>query len=243
MAVLAFSRPAGPARGRSDGGRRVVGHLLWPGWGQWTDASQGVLALLAGAAALLFVRQLTGTPARFRWLDRAIYVSGLAGVGMAGIFLLLSKPVALAMVGGYVGYAAVANTWIAWLSWRRGDVVGLWVLGAYLPLTLLSGITVTDHLRNGVYQHTSFAMHFTGAPGVVFYIGRNDSAVIKTKLDEARQKIRTAIEAPLRQIATNGGLEGAIVVNKVRESKDGHGYNARTNEYAASTDSRITSPS
>lgn len=63
------------------------------------------------------------------------------------------------------------------------------------PLTLLSGITVTDHLRNGVYQHTTFAMNFTGAPGVVFTIGRNDSAVIKTKLDEARQKIRTAIEA------------------------------------------------
>ena len=63
------------------------------------------------------------------------------------------------------------------------------------PLTLLSGISVTDHLRNGVYQHTTFAMNFTGAPGVVFTIGRNDSAVIKTKLDEARQKIRTAIEA------------------------------------------------
>lgn len=114
----------------------VAAHLLWPGWGYWADASQGVLALLAGAAALLFVRQLTGTPARFRWVGHAVYVSGWAGVGLAGLFLLLSKPVALMMVGSYVGYAAIANTWMAWLAWRRGDVVGLWVLGAYLPLSV-----------------------------------------------------------------------------------------------------------
>ncbi len=145
----------------------VAGHLLWPGWGQWTDASQGVLALLAGAAALLFVRQLTGTPARFRWLDRAIYVSGLAGVGMAGIFLLLSKPVALAMVGGYVGYAAVANTWIAWLSWRRGDVVGLWVLGAYLPLTLAVLMAV---LRIFGLLPTSFGTQYAVVLGIALEV-------------------------------------------------------------------------
>ena len=62
------------------------------------------------------MRQLTGTPARFRWVDRAVYFSGWAGVGMAAIFLMLSKPVALVMVGAYVGYSAITNTWIAWLE-------------------------------------------------------------------------------------------------------------------------------
>jgi chaperonin GroEL len=43
--------------------------------------------------------------------------------------------------------------------------------------------------------------------------------------------IRRAIEEPLRQIAQNGGDEGAVVVNKVREGKGAFGYNATTNTY------------
>ena len=40
-----------------------------------------------------------------------------------------------------------------------------------------------------------------------------------------------AIEEPLRQIVTNAGGEGAVVVNKVCEGKGDFGYNARTNVY------------
>ena len=43
--------------------------------------------------------------------------------------------------------------------------------------------------------------------------------------------IRRAIEEPLRQIAQNGGDEGAVVVNKVREGKGAFGYNVATNKY------------
>ena len=43
--------------------------------------------------------------------------------------------------------------------------------------------------------------------------------------------IRRAIEAPLRQIAHNAGFEGSIVVEKVRQGKDGFGFNAATGEY------------
>jgi chaperonin GroEL len=43
--------------------------------------------------------------------------------------------------------------------------------------------------------------------------------------------IRRALEEPLRQIARNGGAEGALVVNKVREGKGAYGYNALSGEY------------
>ena len=43
--------------------------------------------------------------------------------------------------------------------------------------------------------------------------------------------IRRAIEEPLRQIVANAGLEGSIVVNKVKEGKDDFGYNAATDQY------------
>jgi len=44
--------------------------------------------------------------------------------------------------------------------------------------------------------------------------------------------IRRALEAPLRQIAENAGVDGAVVAGKVRESKDASfGFNAQTEEY------------
>ncbi len=43
--------------------------------------------------------------------------------------------------------------------------------------------------------------------------------------------IHRSLEEPLRQIAENSGLEGSVVVNKVRELKPGEGLNAATGEY------------
>jgi chaperonin GroEL len=43
--------------------------------------------------------------------------------------------------------------------------------------------------------------------------------------------IRRAVEEPLRQIVQNAGLEGSIVVNKVREGKGDFGYNAASDQY------------
>jgi chaperonin GroEL len=44
--------------------------------------------------------------------------------------------------------------------------------------------------------------------------------------------VRRAVEAPLRFIASNAGVEGSIVVQKVKESKDAsYGYNAATDQY------------
>jgi chaperonin GroEL len=43
--------------------------------------------------------------------------------------------------------------------------------------------------------------------------------------------VERAIEEPLSQIAINGGGEGAVVVQKVREGNGDFGYNARTDQY------------
>ena len=43
--------------------------------------------------------------------------------------------------------------------------------------------------------------------------------------------MRRAVEEPLRQISSNAGFEGSIVVAKVRDGKDGFGFNAATGEY------------
>ncbi len=43
--------------------------------------------------------------------------------------------------------------------------------------------------------------------------------------------VKRAIEEPMRQIAANAGVEGAVIVQKVKEGKGDFGYNARTEKY------------
>ena len=54
--------------------------------------------------------------------------------------------------------------------------------------------------------------------------------------------LKSSMEAPIRQIVTNAGLEGAVVVNKVREGKNAFGYNARNDEYCDMIKSGIIDP-
>ncbi|MBO6068477.1 MAG: chaperonin GroEL, partial [Bacteroidales bacterium] len=43
--------------------------------------------------------------------------------------------------------------------------------------------------------------------------------------------VARAIEAPLRTIVENAGVEGSVVVQKIKEGKGDFGYNARTDKY------------
>lgn len=54
--------------------------------------------------------------------------------------------------------------------------------------------------------------------------------------------IKRAIEEPLRQIVENAGIEGSIVVQKVKEGKKDFGYNARTDKYENLFDAGVIDP-
>jgi chaperonin GroEL len=87
------------------------------------------------------------------------------------------------------------------------------------------------------------AMHATRAaveegivPGGGVALLRCIPALEKLKLDEDEaigvNIVKRALEEPLRQIVLNAGLEGAVVVGRIRESKDENfGYNADSGEY------------
>ena len=51
-----------------------------------------------------------------------------------------------------------------------------------------------------------------------------------------------ALEAPMKQIAINAGLEGSVIVNKVKELSTGMGFNALTEEYIEMVDAGILDP-
>ena len=54
--------------------------------------------------------------------------------------------------------------------------------------------------------------------------------------------VRVALEAPLKQIAINAGLEGGVVAEKVRNLETGHGLNAATGEYVDMLAAGINDP-
>lgn len=54
--------------------------------------------------------------------------------------------------------------------------------------------------------------------------------------------VARAVEAPLRQLAANAGLEGALIVDKVREADDNIGYNVATGEYVDLIEAGVVDP-
>jgi chaperonin GroEL len=87
------------------------------------------------------------------------------------------------------------------------------------------------------------ALHATRAaveegivPGGGVALLRAQAALADFTLERADEQVgvdilRRALEAPIRQIAMNAGAEGSIVVAKVRDSEQNHGYNALTDTF------------
>ena len=98
------------------------------------------------------------------------------------------------------------------------------------------------------------ALHATRAaveegvvPGGGTALVRALDAIAKVKGDNADQEagvkiILSAIEAPLRQIVSNGGDDASVVLNEVRNNKGTYGYNAGTGEYGDMLEMGILDP-
>jgi chaperonin GroEL len=72
----------------------------------------------------------------------------------------------------------------------------------------------------------------------------NGGSNLKLEGDEAAgvKIVRSALTAPLRQIADNAGTPGSVVVRRVMESKDNDGFNALTGEYVDVVKAGIITP-
>ena len=82
--------------------------------------------------------------------------------------------------------------------------------------------------------------------GGVSYI-RAAAALDKLKGDNEDETtgihiVAKAIEEPLRQIACNAGVDGSVIIQKIRENKGDFGYNARTGEYVKMYEAGIIDP-
>ncbi|MDR0606247.1 MAG: chaperonin GroEL [Bacteroidales bacterium] len=84
------------------------------------------------------------------------------------------------------------------------------------------------------------------AGGGVAYIRAIDALEsLKAENDDEKfgiEIVRRSLEEPLRQIVENAGLEGSVVVNKVKEGKGFYGFNARTETYEDLMESGVIDP-
>ena len=97
------------------------------------------------------------------------------------------------------------------------------------------------------------ALHATRAaveegiiPGGGVALLRAVPALSKVKVDEEQQVgvdiVARALEAPVRQICENAGVESSIVVQNIRDKKGDHGYDARSDEYVKMFEAGIIDP-
>ena len=127
-------------------------------------------------------------------------VFGRGGMVLACTFFFVSKQWALALIVGYILLVAALSMSSAWMTWRRGDVVGLWVLAAFLPLAAaVSGLAGVEFelrrrgaLRGAVHPHGGarrFSQHRNGSP-------RRDELGFE-RLPLAGQQLRAFVQSEL----------------------------------------------
>ena len=93
-----------------------------------------------------------------------------------------------------------------------------------------------QHKAEDALNATKAAVDEGIVPGGGVALIRASVALDDLKIDDEDEKIgieilRKALEEPLRQIATNAGVEGSVVVEYVKKQTDANGFNAQTLEY------------
>jgi chaperonin GroEL len=81
-----------------------------------------------------------------------------------------------------------------------------------------------------------------GGTGLVDIIASLDEIEAEGDMAVGIKIVRRALEEPLRQIAENAGLEGSVVIEHVKNSGPGQGFNALTEEYADMVKEGIVDP-
>jgi two-component system, sensor histidine kinase LadS len=111
------------------------GQYFWGDYPGWEDVSKSVFPLAGAGSAVWLVRSLCRLPTRNRMLARIALAAGAVVAGFAIVFAVLGQaPLWITAVNLLLAVTLVL-TLAAW-SWRRGDLMGAWILSAHGPLAV-----------------------------------------------------------------------------------------------------------
>ncbi len=120
----------------------ISAHLLWNESPRWADAAQGVLPVLLAGVNVLFLRHLCGTAARNPRVGHAAMALGVVILALGFVFLAVDSRTQTNIVAFSLIASPVISFVMAALAWRRHDVVGGWVILAYIPLATTAIVAV-----------------------------------------------------------------------------------------------------
>jgi diguanylate cyclase (GGDEF)-like protein len=127
----------------------VAGQFLWGRAPAWSDAAPGVLTLLGSSIAAWLFARLALLATGGSWLGTTLRGLAIAGPVLALLYVVLDRSFGVWMLGLQPLLVGVCGLLASVLTYRRGDVVGIWMLLGSLPLclsVLLSLLRVTGLL-------------------------------------------------------------------------------------------------
>ena len=185
----------------------VAGHMLWSHSGRWNDLAPACLGVLTGSSALLFIRHIcggSGGASRRKWFDTLLLWFGLSGLPVAIAYSMMERTVAVNMISVYLITVATLGITKAISTWRRKDVIGLWLLAALSPTALVT-LTVIVHV-----------MGFIASNWVTRY-GLMIGLIIEVPLLlialNIRSRQRHSVEARAQAIPTRDALTGLLTAH------------------------------
>ncbi|MES2686158.1 MAG: 7TM diverse intracellular signaling domain-containing protein [Pseudomonadota bacterium] len=179
----------------------VAGHFLWGDFPAWNNFAQGFLGFLGGGSALLLIRNLCGMVGRHRWFDHLVYGTGLAGPAFAVAYIGLDRQWGVRLVGAYLVVVIILGIGTALVAWRRKDVVGVWVLGGFMPLALATLLVVA---RIFGWVPTSWLSQYAFMLSLAFEV-----PLLLVALN-VRSRERHGIEAREQAMASHDALTGLL---------------------------------
>jgi two-component system, sensor histidine kinase LadS len=112
----------------------LSGYLLWDHSPRWTDAAQGVLAIVTAGGAMYFIEAMLGGRQFARRLSVALLSLGVSALPLGLIYFFVSRSVGVIILGAYMILITTVGLALASRAWRLGDPVGKWICFAYTPL-------------------------------------------------------------------------------------------------------------
>jgi GGDEF domain-containing protein len=114
----------------------LAGQWMWPDSPIWANYSYMVLPVLGVGVTVLFVRHVCGLRNRFPILERCLAWFGWACIPLAFLSFVTERAAAADLHGVYIALGPLLALSAAFVTWRRGNPIGQWLLMAYLPQSL-----------------------------------------------------------------------------------------------------------
>lgn len=116
----------------------VASHMVWSSFGAWADLAPGCLSILVGGTAPMVVHHLCGEDSRQKGVAPVAYWLAAASLPLGIAYALLARDLGVGLAGFYVITVLMLGMRRAIIVWRRRDMVGFWVLAAFMPLALVA---------------------------------------------------------------------------------------------------------